>query len=50
MYYNPDGELTRDSWNSETDSALSLIVTAMIVVILVAFEVIGIITVIGWIF
>ena len=50
LYYNPDGELTQDNWDSKADSKLSLIVTAIIVIILIVFEVIGIITVIRWIF
>lgn len=50
LYYNPDGELTQDNWDPKIDSKSSLIVAAIIIIILVVFEVIGIITVIRWIF
>ena len=49
LYYNPDGELTRDNWDPRVDSKFSLIICAIIVIILTTFEIIGIITVVKWI-
>ena len=48
MYYNPDGELTHDNWTPE-DSQLSLILAGIAVAVFIAFEIIGILTVIKWI-
>jgi len=50
LYYNPDGELTKDGWDPKLDSQFSLIVFGAIVAVIATFEVIGIITVIKWIF